>query len=378
MKNGEETKKNVNKIRHKAEATRHFSRYKIPAYIEIEGKRYKLEDWSVAGCGIIDLPEEIRTLKWAKVNFICPFDVFETIIKDIKVEFLYRKGNTTGCRFTDLKPEQLSLLQDIIEAYLEGSIESIDNFINVIKREDLRESIEARRPKPPKKQGFEETLRKIFVFSILTVIVILLFIFLLRTLYTRVFLIDTVNAFFDANLSVIRVPVAGTIRKKKDFKEGDKINKKEIIAVVNTALNPPVIISSPVNGIVYSSKIRDFDTVIIGDPILTVLPKGEKIFITATILHKDFNRIRKGLDVVIIKNDNSKCSGKIVEINCGPYLSSLHSITNPPTYATSWNYDKIKIAIDFPVKINELKNSVSVKIDLSPEFLKPIFNFVEP
>ncbi len=368
---------NVTKVRYKAEATRHFSRYKIPAYVEIEGKRYELEDWSVAGCGIKGLPEEIRQKKWAKINFVCPFDVFDTTIKDIKVEFLYRTPNdTVGCRFTELRPDQLSLLQDIIEGYLEGSIASIDNFINVIKREDLRESIEARRPKPPQKEGYEEIIRKIFIFLTLAAIVLLLIFFLLKSLYTRVYTVNTVSAFFDAKLSVIRVPADGTIRKKKNFVMGQKIKKGEVVGIVDGIINPSIIITSPVNGIVYEPNFRDLDIVITGDPILSILPEKEKIFVTANILHKDFERIKIGQNVKVIKGNGETLEGVIVDIEGGPFLSSLHSIQPPPTYATSWNYDKIKIEVKGKIDIKELKKSVLVNIDISPEFLKPVFNLL--
>jgi alginate biosynthesis protein Alg44 len=375
--NNQTENKNVTKVRYKAEATRHFSRYKIPAYIEIDGKKYELEDWSVAGCGIKGLPEEIRQRKWAKVNFICPFDVFDATIKDIKVEFLYRaQDDIVGCRFTELRPDQLSLLQDIIEGYLEGSISSIDNFINVIKREDLRESIEARRPKPPAKEGFEETLRKIFIFTILGIIVLLLVFFLLKSLYIRVYTVETVSAFFDAKLAVIRVPTDGAIRKKKEFVKGQKIKKGELIGIVESPITPSVVISSPVNGTIYKSNFRNMDIVITGDPILAILPNNEKIFVTASILHKDLNRIKIGQEVTVVKGNGEILNGKIIDIEGGPYLSSLHSIAPPPTYSTAWNYDKIKIEIDKNIDIKELKKSVIVNIDITPSFLKPVFKLL--
>jgi len=163
-----EDKPESQRIKHKAEPTRHYPRYKIPAYIEIDGKRYKLNDWSIGGCAIADLPDEYFEKKWSVGNLIVPFDTFETVIKDIKLEFLHRRPDgSVGCRFTELRPEQLSLMQDIIEAYLEGNIVTLDEFINVIKREDLRETLEGRRPKPPKRGGKEEFLRRIFVLSVL-------------------------------------------------------------------------------------------------------------------------------------------------------------------------------------------------------------------
>jgi alginate biosynthesis protein Alg44 len=370
-----ETQQQPQRIKHKAEPTRHYPRYKIPAYIEIDGKRYKLNDWSVGGCAIADLPDEYLDRKWASGNLIVPFDTFETVIKDIKLEFLHRRPDgSVGCRFTELKPEQISLMQDIIEAYLEGNIVTLDEFINVIKREDLRETLEGRRPKPPKRGGREEFLRRVFVLSVLFSALTLLVIFLLEALHARVFIVKPVAAFYDAKLEIIRSPINGFFKTKYKWQVGDRVKKNQVIGVVDSPASFSVAIPSPVTGTVVEVYAKNLDVVRFIDPLLAVLPDGEEIYVYANILHKDMERVRVGQDVEIIRQDGRIQRGKIVAIEGSPSLATFHSITPLPAYSLSWNYDRVKIkVIDEEVPMTDLKKSVDVVIDLTPTLLKPIF-----
>ena len=365
----------VRRIKHKAEPTRHYPRYKIPAYIEIDGKRYKLNDWSIGGCAIAGLPDEYLERKWTVGNFVVPFDTFETIIKDVKLEFLHRRPDgSVGCRFTELRPEQLSLMQDIIEAYLEGSIVTVDEFINVVKREDLRETLEGRRPKPPKRSGREEFLRRVFVLSILFSALTLLIVFLLEALHVRVFVVKPITAFYDAKLKIIRSPINGFFKTKYNWQVGDRVKRNQIIGIVDSPASFSVAIPSPVTGTVAKVYAKNLDVVKLADPLVAVLPDGEEIYVYANILHQDVERIRIGQDVKIIRPDGKLQRGKIVAVEAAPSLAVSHSLTQLTTSSLSWNYDRVKIkVIGERVTIADLRKSVEVFIDLTPPVLRPIF-----
>lgn len=383
MNNGEKNQDEENRIRHKAEPTRHYPRYRIPAYVEIDGKRYKLKDWSVAGCAVTGLPEDYFSKKWTKANLVFPFDTFDAVIKNIKLEFIRRNPDgSIGCRFSDLNPAQVSLLQDIIESYLEGDIITLDDFINVIKREDLREAIEKYRPKPPERRGKEEFLRRIFILSLLSLTVFVLVVFLLEALKVRIYTVTSQSAFYDGKIEIVRTPLSGLFSSKKPLKPGDKVYKKQILGTVISPIGGSFIVFVPDNGTIVETFVKSGLAVREGDPILAILPEKAEIYVFANVLHKETKRLRVGQEVEIIDPQTGKTFfGVIEKVLTGPQkiLGSLHEATPMPPYASPWMYDAIKIRFDYKkqgITYRDLGRSVYIKIDLTPPILKPILGLL--
>ncbi|WP_457678117.1 efflux RND transporter periplasmic adaptor subunit [Thermovibrio sp.] len=370
---GEKERENKNmNVKHKAEPTRHFPRYRIPAYVEIDGKRYKLKDWSLGGCAIIGLPDEYLERKWGTGNLIFPFDTFETVIKDVKLEFLRRNPDgTVGCRFSDLLPEQVSLLQDIIEAYLQGEIVPLNDFINAIKREDLRESLQQRKKKL-EQHGRLEHFRRFLAFILLLGGFLVLAFFILNALYTRVFVVKALSAFYDSNVKVIKTPLPGIFRTKHVFKPFESIKEGELIGSITAPSGAATLIYSPVNGIVLKSFLNNGDTVVQADPIISVVPNGAKVYVYANVMHQDLENITVGQSVRMKDAEGEVFYGRIKEIKAAPSIGMVHRL-NRPTYSFAWNYDVVIIEPDREVPISKIGEAVQVKIELIPKEISFLF-----
>jgi len=364
----EETSKGSSRVKFKAEPTRHFPRYKIPAFVEIDGERYRLKDWSIGGCAIFDLPEKYLEKKWAIGNFIIPFDTFDAVVKDVKFEFLRKNPDgTIGCRFADLRPDQVSLLQDVIEAFLEGVIVTLDGLINIIRREDLREALEAQRPQAPKRGGLEELLRRFFILLMFLTVIGVGVLFVLEALYSRVYLVKAVSAFYDAPLKVVKTPVGGFFSFKKPVKEGDLVKKDQVLGFLRVPGRVSFVLPSSVTGKVVKVHVTDGDALEEGDPVISVLPNGEKIRVVAHVSHWDVERLRLGQEVRIIRPDGEVIKGKIVDID--------RSSPEPPSSREVYD----RLVIDVPAescRIEDIGKVVSVEVDLTPQSLKPIFSFL--
>lgn len=374
-----EEKKEVGKVKYRAEPKRHFPRYRIPAYIEIDGKRYKLKDWSLGGCAIYDLPDEYFEKRWAVGNLIIPFDTFEVIVKDLKLEFLRRNPDgTVGCRFTELNPEQISLMQDVIEAYLEGSIVSLDEFINVVRREDLREALEASRPTPPKRSGIQETLRRIFILLTFLLFSATLIIFLLEALKVRVFTVLPLSSFVDTDLVVLRTPITGVVQLD-NVKSGDELKAGQLLGSVLSPYRISAVLKSPISGKVAALYVKNQEIAKEGDPILGIVPEGAKFFVRSNIFHKDAEKVRLGQTAKVIFPDGREFEGRIVKISSGPKkaLAQLHSSTPVPVYTNPWEYDSLKIEIpQDSLTVSDIGKTVVVKIDVIPRYLKPLLGWL--
>ena len=364
------------KIKYKAEPARHFPRYKIPAYIEIEGKRYRLKDWSLGGCSIYNLPENYLQKKWTVANIIIPFDVFDTIIKDINVEFIRKYDNgTVGCKFSELKPAQASLLQDIVEAYLEGSIVSVDGFINTIKREDLREALDKARPQPPQKKGIEEIIRKFFILSLFMLVTLTLVIFLVYAIHTRIFMIKATSASISSNIKVIRTPASGVFQIKKGIMDNESVKKMEILGILRTVVGIPIIIRSPIQGKILNVFVSEEGPVKEGDPLFEILPSHPQLYVVANILHRDTERLRILQSARIILPDGTTLNG-IVEKIISPVPAFM--INQPNILSlSSVSYDKVILKIPGFKNTALIGSSVSVIFDLTPEFIKHLITYFQ-
>ncbi len=375
----EREEKQIGKIKHKAEPTRHFPRYRIPAYIEINGKRYKLKDWSLGGCSIIGLEESILNKKWAEGNLIFPFDSFDTTVKGVKLEFIRRSPDgTVGCRFTELRPDQVSIIQDVIEAYLEGTVEaSLDEFINIVRREDLREALESRRPEPPKKNLFEERLRRGFILGLFATISFILIVFILEALHTRIYIIHPVSSFYDADLKVIRTPENGFFITKHKWKVGEKVWKRRLLGYIKSPFLGTFSVLFPLSGTIAKVHAVNLEPVVQGDALITMLPYKSPIYIRSNVVHQDTDRLKIGQEVEVIQYDGKVLKGKVVDVEGAPMMQTIH--VNQPSYSYTWNYDKVKIQLILPEEerkkfdVKKIGKSVFVVIDVSPWYLKPIF-----
>jgi alginate biosynthesis protein Alg44 len=269
-------------------------------------------------------------------------------------------------------------LQDIIEAYLQGDIiPLLDEFINSIKREDLREALEARKPKAPQRSLAEETLRRIFILTLFITIISVLVLFILEALYTRVFLVKAVSAFCDAPLEAIRTPESGFFKFKENLKEGDTVKSGQILGFVNAPGIVSFIVPITVDGTITKIFVRNNEAVREGDPLVLIFPRGKKVYVLANILHKDLERVRIGDSVKILRFDGKIVKGYVKEIISPLSLASLHSVSPLPAYSLAWNYDRVIIEVpQNSFSIDDIGKSVEVEIDLTPPLLKPVFSIL--
>lgn len=108
---------------------------KIPlvALLEVEGKTLPVKNWSENGCTLDSIPKELEEKRWNVGNFIVPFEGFDLIIKEVRIE-LEKSNSGLNCKFQHLSPEQRNTLKAIIELYYRGDIFSLENLFNAIKK----------------------------------------------------------------------------------------------------------------------------------------------------------------------------------------------------------------------------------------------------
>ena len=340
-------------IVHEAEITRQNARFKIPAKMEIDGKIYKLRDWSLTGCSVIDLPEEyIKKHTTAKMIF--KFDQFETIIDNLKIECLYKKENYIGCRFTDLTPQQMAILNQVITAYINGDIITQDDIITAVTKIQMY-------PKKKKIDEVEKKKAKLILFLIFTTLAIII-IFLSYILYKKVFIVESVNGYVDSNITTLRSPYSSFIKFQKDYKTDQNISNGETVAVAYLVGGGISRIVSPVGGKIFKIYSKNNEFINTGEPILSIIDLNATQYIHATFYSKETKKIKTGYIVKIIFNSNIYY-GKIVKVLYPEDISIIKSKPNGNIYTNPRNFIDVIIIPLQKIDKKYIGSSVYVKLD---------------
>ncbi len=357
--NIENIEKIAKQIKHEAEITRQHARYRIPATIIIDGREYKLDNWSVSGCAIIDLPEEYLNKKFATGVMKFQFDHFITAIDDLKLEFLRNdkvdEHTIMRCRFTDIKPDQVAILQQIIDSFLEGTIVTEDDILHVVSHQITY----------PDKQTKEISNKKAWSILILIYLVIfILILFLIYVFYNRIYIVKSINGYVDANITMIRSPAPSYIQFLEKLKKGEDINISKPFAVAQMLNGGIRTIRATINGKILNIYIHNNDFRNTGEPILAIVSKHPNLHVVAHILTKFLDKIKIG-DISKIRLPNGEIfKAKIVDIKYPDPISSRKSKGVTNTYANSINYVNVILKpIDYNLSIKQLNESVEVIID---------------
>jgi len=347
-------------IVHEAELTRQHARYKIPAIFEINEKEYKVFDWSVSGVGIIDIDKEVFYKKFAVGKMKFKFDDFETVIDNLHIEFISERNQdgkiVAGARFTDLTPQQISILNQIISAYLAGDIITEDDIIHAVSRAQFTTKKE-KKPKVDKKKS-------ILVLLLLWIFILFLVLFLLYVMYQRIYIVKTENSYFDTNMTIIRAPAPSYIEFNKKSVNKKCIIKGEVLYYSHLIYGGVKVVKSPLSGINYKVNVKNNDFRNVGEPVISIVDKNARIYIVAKVLHKNIRKIKLG-DIATVKLPNGdEFFAKVIKIEFSYKIIEQHSKPLENVYNQPRNYDDVILyPINYKPSLNLIGTSATVVID---------------
>ena len=351
-------------IVHEAEVTRQHARYKIPAQIEIDGIKYELNDWSMSGCSIKDLPDSIKEDTYGVGKLIYAFDSFITVIDDIKLQFVFLKDGMMGTKYSELTPRQISIMTEIINAYLSGDIITTEGLINTVKRQNfVTKKKKHDEEEMSKSQKFLFRVKQIALFVFLVLFVGGLLSLLFYTIYQRVYVIESVSAYVDTNVTVIRAPNNSYINFTHPIEPGDEVRRGEILASADFVSGGANRIWSPVNGKIFSVEVVNSQFSYIAEPLFTIIDKEPKMHIIALLNYIDIKRMELGDDVELQLTDGTISYGYITSIMRPETTEADHAKPLNNIYSFARNYTKVFITPYSEFDQTLIGASISVKID---------------
>jgi alginate biosynthesis protein Alg44 len=355
-----QNKKASGQILHEAEITRQHVRYKIPAQIEIDNKRYNLVDWSISGCAIENLPSlYCEESKHAIVKIIFKFDDFTTIIDNISIDFICKKravknSKMVGGRFQNLNPAQMAIFNQIITAYLNGDIITENDIIHAVSKQITY-------PKKVEKKLEKKKADKLLILIYMTIIFLVTF--LLFVAYQRLFVVQTLNAYVDTNITAIRSPYPSYIKYMPPLKKGEKIDTNETLAIAYFVGGGVLPIRSVVKGTIYKIDVLDGEFRDSAEPICMIVPDGSKPYIVAHFEHKYFKKITIGDIAKVRLADGGIIKAKIVSITPAQRVSLEHTKVLANIYNQARDYDSIVLRPLKPLPLKYVDTTVYVTID---------------
>ena len=352
-------KEKASQIVHEAEITRQHARYKIPATIEIDGKEYKIDNWSLSGCAIINLPEEYLNKKFAIGKMIFKFDDFETAVDKLNIEFLRNDKiddkTIMRCRFTDIKPHQTAILNQIITAFIEGDIITQDDILHVVQRQI---TYPKKNPKPVDKKKAWGILALIYF------VIFILIMFLGYVFYTRTFIVKSIAGYIDANVNVIRAPSPSFVKFLKPLYVNEEVNASESLVVAKLVYGGVIVLKSPIKGKIFNIYVHNNQFRNVGEPILSILPDDLEYKIVGHFLTKQAEKLRIGYIADIVLPTGQTFKAKIISIKFPSPLKSEKSKPLMNIYANSINYVNVVLKpINYKLKPNLINTSVNIVID---------------
>ena len=182
--------------------------------------------------------------------------------------------------------------------------------------------------------------------------------------YQRTFVVKSENAFFDANMTVIRSPSPSYIEFSKDLENKKFIKQGEVLLYSHLIYGGIQIVKSPLSGYIHKIMIHNGDFRNVGEPIIAVLEKNYKIFIVANVLHKKIEKIHIG-DIAIVELPNKdKFYARVVRVEFPYNIVEQHSRPLENIYNQARNYDRVILyPINYKVPENLIGTSAVVTID---------------
>ena len=344
---------------HEAEITRQHARYKIPAILEIEGREFRVYDWSVSGCAVIGLPESMAG-KFAEGRLKFRFDDFVTVVDHIKLEFLHKhfikeSQPILGARFTELTPQQSAILNHIISAYLEGDIVTQDDIIHAVSRQM---KYEKRKPKEI------ESTKAMGILGVIYVTIAVLLAFLGYVFYQRTFVVRSLSGFIAAPLVTVRAPAPSYIEIPKNVVLNKRVDRSSAVAVAHFVNGGMKVIDAPCQGRIVKIFARDGVFKNVAESVLSIFPKGASFYVLAHFDRKKAEKLRVGQIATVTKADGTRLRAKLVSLEYPVDEASQKSSAKLAggsqgiTYAVG-----ILEPLDRSIDIKDLNTFVSVAID---------------
>ena len=201
-------------IAHETEVHRQHVRLKIPIGVEIDGKRFAVEDWSMGGFGVESSIAGQRPGERFPVRLIFPFEDFEVSMKlEGQMVYILEDDTRFGCKFTSLSQGQSGLFRALVDSYLSGEIVGGGDLLALAGRDGTAVARLDPKGLPTEGRGRGgRWLRQGLGYLLLLLLALGLGTLVWLGVYERYFAVEAREAVIEAPTVRLRAPASGILR----------------------------------------------------------------------------------------------------------------------------------------------------------------------
>lgn len=204
-------------------------RVNLPLVVQVNGKTYRSNDWSLTGLSLVDFETDLKPEEIIKATLIFPMKESRLDL-DIEMEFRSVRGNLAGFEFKSLSQRNRRIMRHYIELAVEGKLDNVEDLISIVTAPEINSPIHEALVLSDLE---EESLIQRFRFrSFLSISVGILFIlFVLATLFYNTSYRISGTGIISGNLRKISSGVNGTV-SSTHIKTGQRITQKTALVSV--------------------------------------------------------------------------------------------------------------------------------------------------
>ncbi len=343
-----------------------YPRYRIPATVEIDDWRYPVQEWSVEGFAVAGVQNASALGSGFPVKLWFRFDGFSTVV-DMNAEVVRHDPADDGlvCRFTDLSNRKVSVLRAVIDSYLLGEFVSMEDLIHVVKRDVADETGDDRAHAPAETET--RRLRALIGRWLGLTMVSLLLVFLaglsLWIGYRQLYVVEAASAVVEAPLVILRAPQYSFF-KAVGGPDTTQVELGQPVAYAELVGGGAVTIDSPCDCRILQRHALQGEFVSVGEPLMTLLPLGEKAYVSAKVRIEDAGRITLGDRATVTLPDRSTVAGTVRKVLYGEPLERQLAAPLSRASVDVISYHEVVIAPDEDLDLDLLGVPATVEVNI--------------
>ena len=121
-------------IRLEGDVLRRHASYKLPLTCVIDGQRYQVSEWSVAGVVLRDASSSLEINKLYNITLVFPFDGYDFALElQAMAEFIDGRWEL---HYASPTPSQITLFRYILDSYLTGELVTAGEILDIRRRDE--------------------------------------------------------------------------------------------------------------------------------------------------------------------------------------------------------------------------------------------------
>jgi alginate biosynthesis protein Alg44 len=279
------------KVVHEAEAQRQHARYRLPARVEVGGRKYDIHDWSVSGFAVADIESDLEPGSVNEFDMIFKFDTYELQLNvHGEVRYNDRAKRRLGVKFVNMTARQLNIIRYIIDASLSGELVDAGDVIEVTARPMTAASRTL--PPAPRPATLSERIgfyaRRSVAVGLVLALTLGVLGYLVTSLYDRAFVIHARSSMVSGDVYVLAAPMDGQL---DGLVPNSRLASAAPVFTVTERPGKSAEVVSPCNCIVREAFALNGTYVRAGDKVASLVTPQSKQYIEALVERRDLPRL---------------------------------------------------------------------------------------